>query len=258
MRGRRCILVALALCALTGQAGAAELKVLTAGAYKAVLVSMKQVFEKSTGHTLVIDNGTAGELVKRIQGGEPFDVVIAPPMNLFAIGNADKLAGRTVELARVGIGVMVPDGSPKPDISTVDAFKAAILAAETVAYVDPASGGSSGIYLTKLFENLGIADAIKSKLRLKNGGLVAELLINGQATLGLQQISEISGVKGVTLVGPLPREIQSFTTYSGAVGAGARDGAAAAALLTALRGEDTLKVLKDKGMEPAVVEAGKF
>jgi molybdate transport system substrate-binding protein len=184
--------------------------------------------------------------------------VIAPPMNLFAIGNADKLAGRTVELARVGIGVMVPDGSPKPDIGTVDAFKAAVLAAGTVAYVDPASGGSSGIYLTKLFENLGIADAIKSKLRLKNGGLVAELLINGQATLGLQQISEISGVKGVTLVGPLPREIQSFTTYSGAVGAGARDGAAAAALLTALRGEDTLKVLKDKGMEPAVVEAGKF
>ena len=99
---------------------------------------------------------------------------------------------------------MVKDGAPQPDVSTVDAFKKAVLAAKTVAYIDPASGGSSGIYVDRLLQKLGIADAVKPKARLKKGGHVADLIVSGEAELGIHQISEIVTVKGVRLIGPLP------------------------------------------------------
>ncbi len=123
-----------------------------------------------------------------------------------------------------------------------------------MAYIDPASGGSSGIYLDKLFEKWGIADQIRAKAKLKRGGYVADLLVSGDAELGIHQISEIVPVKEVVLVGPLPAEIQNFTTYAGAVSATARDAAAAKAFLDLLAGPSGAAVLKDKGMErPALV-----
>jgi molybdate transport system substrate-binding protein len=229
---------------------AAEIKVLSAGAYKSVAVAVQPDFEKQTGHKLVIDNDTVGGLVKRIEGGEAFDVVIVSPGavdDLIKKGKA--VAGTRQTLARVGIGVMVKDGAAKPDIATVDAFKKAVLDAKTVAYIDPASGGSSGIYLASLFEKLGIANAMKPKAKLKQGGYVADLIVSGEAELGIHQISEILPVKGVTLVGPLPAEIQNYTTYAAGLGAGARDVAAAKALIEALAGSMAAPVLKSKGME---------
>ena len=229
---------------------AAEIKVLSAGAYKSVAVAVQPDFEKQTGHKLVIDNDTVGGLVKRIEGGEAFDVVIVSPGavdDLIKTGKA--VAGSRQTLARVGIGVMVKDGAAKPDIATVDAFKKAVLDAKTVAYIDPASGGSSGIYLASLFDKLGIADAVKPKARLKQGGYVADLIVSGEAELGIHQISEILPVKGVTLVGPLPAEIQNYTIYAAGLSAGARDVAAAKALIQALAGPMAAPVLKSKGME---------
>ena len=229
---------------------AAEIKVLSAGAYKSVAVAVQPDFEKQTGHKLVIDNDTVGGLVKRIEGGEAFDVVIVSPGavdDLIKTGKA--VAGSRQTLARVGIGVMVKDGAAKPDIATVDAFKKAVLDAKTVAYIDPASGGSSGIYLASLFEKLGIAGAVKPKAKLKQGGYVADLIVSGEAELGIHQISEILPVKGVTLVGPLPAEIQNYTTYAAGLSAGARDVAAAKALIQALAGPMAAPVLKSKGMD---------
>ena len=229
---------------------AAEIKVLSAGAYKSVAVAVQPDFEEQTGHKLVIDNDTVGGLVKRIEGGEAFDVVIVSPGavdDLIKTGKA--VAGSRQTLARVGIGVMVKDGAAKPDIATVDAFKKAVLDAKTVAYIDPASGGSSGIYLASLFEKLGIAGAVKPKAKLKQGGYVADLIVSGEAELGIHQISEILPVKGVTLVGPLPAEIQNYTTYAAGLSAGARDVAAAKALIQALAGPMAAPVLKSKGME---------
>jgi molybdate transport system substrate-binding protein len=144
---------------------------------------------------------------------------------------------------------VVKEGAPLPDISSVEAFKTALKAARSVAYIDPASGGSSGIYLASLFEKLGIAGDIAPKAKLKKGGYVAELIANGEAELGLHQISEILPVKGVKLVGPLPSEIQNYTTYAAAVSASAAQPAAAQAILKLLGGMEADAVLKARGME---------
>ena len=198
----------------------------------------------------MVDNDTAGGLAKRIQGGEAFDLAVITPGVIDDLASKGKVVGDSrVSVARVGVGVVVKEGAPLPDISTVDAFKRALLAAKTVAYIDPASGGSSGIYLTGLFDKLGIAAEIKPKAKLKKGGYVADLIASGEAELGLHQISEILPVKGVKLVGPLPAEIQNYTTYAAAVGTEAKQPDAARAMIKLLAGRAAERVLKARGME---------
>jgi molybdate transport system substrate-binding protein len=245
----RLSLLALALTLPLTTVKAAELKVLTAGAMKQVVLALQPEFEKR-GHKLIVDNDTAGGLQKRIEGGEAFDVVVITPAVLDQLAAKGKIAPATkVNLARVAIGVMVRPGAKLPDISTVDAFRQALLDAKSVAYIDPASGGSSGIYLDKLFEKMGIADAIRAKAKLKRGGYVADLLVSGEAELGIHQISEILPVKGVILVGPLPAEIQNYTVYAGALSTAAKDAAAAKAFLDLLAGPAAAAILRDKGMD---------
>ena len=242
----------LAFVIFAAPALAAEIKVLSAGAFKPVVVALVPEFEKQIGHKVTIDNDTAGGLARRITGGEAFDLVVVPPGGIEPLVKAGKVVdGSAVRLARVAIGVAVKKGAPSPDISSVAAFQDALLKARAVAYIDPAAGGSSGIYLSELFVKLGIADRIKPKAVLVPGGLVAERLVNDQADIALHQISEILAVPGATLVGPIPREIQNYTIYAGALGTGARDAAAARALLAALKGPEAEAILKDKGMEPA-------
>jgi molybdate transport system substrate-binding protein len=242
--------IAAAMLAMSlSSAVAAEVKVLTAGAMKQVVLALQPQFEQ-LGHKLVVDNDTVGALQKRIEGGEAFDLVVVTPGVLERFAASNRIAPATrVDLARVAIGVMVRPGGKLPDISTVDGFKQALIDARSVAYIDPASGGSSGIYLDRLFEKLGIADAIRAKAKLKRGGYVADLLVSGDAELGIHQISEIVPVKDVVLVGPLPAEIQNYTTYAGAVSATAKDAAAAQALLDLLAGPAGAAVLREKGME---------
>ena len=231
-------------------ANAAEMKILTAGAMKAVVLELVPAFEKETGHKAVVDNDTAGGLARRIEGGEAFDLAIITPGVINDLAGKGKIvAGSRVNVARVGVGVMVKEGAPTPDVGNVEAFKRALIAARTVAYIDPASGGSSGIYLTGLFDKLGLAAEIKPKAKLKQGGYVADLIASGEAELGLHQISEILPVKGVKLVGPLPAEIQNYTTYAAAVGKDAKQPEAATAMLKLLAGSAAEPVLKARGME---------
>jgi molybdate transport system substrate-binding protein len=250
MRMSLCILaIALAAAAMSSGAKAAEIKVLTAGAFKQVLLALLPDFEKQSGHAVRIENDTVGALSKRIEGGETFDLAVLTP------GAIDKLAGKfapgsRVNLARVGIGVVVKEGTPKPDISSVEAFKKALLTAKSIAYIDPAAGGSSGIYVSGLLDRLGIAAEVKGKSKLIAGGAVAEHIAKGEAELGIHQISEILPVKGITLVGPLPADIQSYTTYAGAIGANATAGEAAKELLRMLTSPAAASVLRAKGMEP--------
>jgi molybdate transport system substrate-binding protein len=233
-------------------ATAAEIKVLTTGAFKQVVVALVPEFEKATGHKVVIDNGTVGQLQRRVDGGEAFDVLVLSPRGIEDYIKSGKIAaGSNARLAKVGVGVMVKDGAPKPDVSSVEAFKQALLKARTVGYIDPASGGSSGIYVSGLLDKLGIADQVKPKAKLKQGGHVSDLVKSGEAELGIHQISEIVSEQGVTLVGPLPAEIQNYTVYVVGLSTAAKDPEAAKAFIKVLTGPSAAGVLKSKGMEGA-------
>lgn len=242
--------VATAMSLMSAHASAAELKVLTAGAFKEVLLGVVPEFERTSGHKVAVENETVGALLRKIAGGESFDVIIASPAAIDELTKQGKVvAGSKAVLAKVGVGVMVKTGAPKPDVSTVEAFKQAVLKAKSIAYIDPASGGSSGIYVAKLLERLGIAEAVKGKTHLKKGGHVSDLIANGEAELGIHQISEILPSKAVALVGPLPPDIQNYTTYAAGVSATARDPAAAKALIEALARPPATAILTGRGMQ---------
>lgn len=250
----RQLLAALAIAAglLPAAAGsAAEIKVLTAGAFKPVILATAAAFEQQTGHRLVVDNDTAGALLRRIGGGEAFDVAVLTPAAVKELTEKGRIVpGTAVDLARTSVGVAVKAGAQRPDIATVAAFTAALIAARKVAYIDPAAGGSSGIYFDKLIERLGVADAVRAKAVLVPGGLVAQRLVSDEADLAVHQISEILAVPGATLVGPLPAEIQSYTVYTGGLAAAGAQGEAGRAFLAFLNGDAARRILADKGMEP--------
>ncbi|MBV8792538.1 MAG: substrate-binding domain-containing protein [Pseudolabrys sp.] len=227
------------------------MKVLCVGAFRQVLDALTPDYEKSSGNKVVAVNDTAGALKKRIEGGEGFDLVIITPTMLDEFAKDGKVSpGSGTNVATVGIGVGVKEGAPKPDISTVDALKRALVAAKAVAYVDPKSGGSSGIYVDKLLDRLGIADQVKPKAKLRTGGHAGDYVASGEADIVLQQASEILPVKGVVLLGPLPAEIQNITTYSAGIAANTAQGEAAHALLKSITGARAADILKAKGMQP--------
>ena len=232
-----------------GPAASSDIKVLTAGAMKSVVLALQGGFEAASGHKLVVDNDTAGGLLKRIEAGEAFDVAIITPAAIDTLTEKGKVvAGSRVAIAKVGVGVAVKEGAPKPDLSSVDAFKRALLSAATIAYIDPASGGSSGIYVAGLLKKLGIADEIKPKERLQSGGYVAEKVAKGEAEIAIHQISEILPVKGVVLAGPLPEEIQNYTVYAAGLSATAGDAKAAQMWIDYLKGPATVAVIASRGM----------
>jgi molybdate transport system substrate-binding protein len=216
---RRLAVMVVVLAMSVSSVEAAEIKVLSAGAMRAMVTELGAEFTRETGHTLALTSGTVGQLRDKLLAGEAADVVVMSDTAIDQlIGQGHLVRGSRVDIARTGIGVAVREGAPKPDIATPDAFKQALLSAKSIAYVDPASGATSGIYFASLLQRLGIADAVKSKTVLRQGGgYVAEIVARGEAELAVHQISEIIPVKGATLVGPLPRELQKVTVYSAAL-----------------------------------------
>lgn len=243
-------LLALAGASFGPAATAADIRVLTTGAVRPVLLALLPEFEKTSGHKVILENETAGALLRKIEGGAPFDVVIITPDAIATLlANGKVVAGSRTDIARVGVGVMVRAGASAPDLRTVEAFKQALLNAKSVAYIDPASGGSSGIYIAQLLEKLGIADRVKPKAKLKQGGHVADLIVSGEAELGIQQISEILTVEGVTLVGPLPAEIQNYTLYAAGLSTASKEADAAKAFVAYLTTPLARSMLKARGLE---------
>lgn len=247
-----CAAVLVSLGIAAPAAAQTTLKILTAGAFKQVVVALLPTIEAKTGLKVEVDNDTAGALVKKVEAGASFDVLVLPPNGLAALGKGGFVEADTIRpVARVGIGVAVKAGDPRPPMETVDHFKDAVQKARRVAYIDPAAGGSSGIYLDGLFQRLGIAADVRAKAVLVPGGLVAEKLVAGEADLALHQVSEILPVRGATLVGPLPEGIQNYTTYAAGVSTKSRSAAAARAVLDVLTSPDAMSVLQAKGMTPA-------
>jgi len=245
----RAFLIALLAVAGIGSASAADLKLLTAGAFKSVAQELVADFEKKTGHKVTIENDTAGAVARRVRDGEYVDVVVIPPGAMGPLLGSRLVESSAKPLARVGIGVSIKQGAPVPDISSVDAFKQSLLKARAITYTDPASGGTAGTYLANLFEKMGIAAELKPKTVLVKGGLAGEKLLTGEADIAMQPASELLAVPGTVLVGPIPLEVQTYILYSGAVSTGARNQTDADALLRALWGPGKEDILKKKGME---------
>ena len=230
---KRVVVTAAAVGCLTGvtsTAAAADITVFSAGAVSAVMAKLADDFSAQFGSNVKFTVGTVGQLQDRIAAGETADVVFVTAEALEELVKQGKVvAGTPVEVGKVGVGVAVREGAPLPDISTAAAFRQTLLDAKSLVYADPAKGASSGIYFATVLDKLGIADAVKDKSTLLPGGFVVELVAEGKAEIGVHQITEIVPVHGVTLVGPLPPELQKVTTYSGGVMSAAvnRDGAAA-------------------------------
>jgi molybdate transport system substrate-binding protein len=229
-----------------------QIEVISGGAFKQVLNALVAQYQAASGNTINVTYRTVGQHLKLLEDGEEnFDVAILTPEAIAGLAAESKIVtGSRADLARTGIGVVVKDNAPRPDIGTVEAFKRTLLAAKSVAYIDPKSGGSSGIYVGKLLERLGIANAVNTKAVLIHGGAVASHVVDGQAEMGIHQISEILAVKGAVLVGPLPAEIQHFTVYSAGVGMAAKHGAIANEFVKFLTGPHAPPIIKAKGMEP--------
>ena len=205
---------------MAGSVDAAEVKVLSAGAVRAVVTDVADAFAKQSGHSVKGTFGPVGVVRGKLAAGEPADLVIATDV---AIDDMAKqglvVAGSRTDLARAGVGVGVREGAARPDISTSEAFKQTLLAARSIVYVDPAQGATSGIHFASVLKILGIAEQVRGKSILYPGGYAAEAVQKGQAELVVHQISEILPVKGVMLVGPLPKDLQKVTIYSAGIAA---------------------------------------
>src|SRR6266542_3882779 len=229
-------------------ATAADVRVLAPNAVKDSIVEVISQFERSTGHKIVISWSGTEAITKRISEGEIADVVINASQNIDRLSVRGKLVQDTrTDFAKSSIGVAVQASVPKPDVSSVEGLRQALLTAKSIVI----SSGTSGRYLSELFDRLGIGDQIKSKVKQPpSGAQIGDLLARGEAELGFQQVSELIHVKGIQFVGPLPEEIQNFTVYSGAVHSQAPQPDAARVFLKALHGLDAAESVRKSGMEP--------
>jgi len=244
------IVAALALFALSGwDVQAAEIRVFSSNALKTVLEELGPRFEKATEHKLVFTFGTAAGLKGDIEKAATFDVAILTAGAVDDLIKQTKMTGTRTDLARSAAGMAVRKGAPKPDISSTEAFKRTLLAAQSIAYVEQ---GGTGIYLKSLLERLGIAEQLKAKTKLLPSSNPAALAVaNGEAEIGMTQISEILPYAGAELVGPLPAEIQLYTVFSAGVAPAPKDAGATAALIKFLTSPDAAPVFKAKGLDAA-------
>jgi molybdate transport system substrate-binding protein len=229
-------------------AQAAELKVIAGGSMTAPLNQLSPEFEKATGHKLSIHFDSTPNIIARVNSGTPFDAVVVP-IDVFkdAAVKARLAPGPTVDIARVGYGVAVRAGAAKSDISTPDAFKKAMLAAASVAYL-PAS--AAGAHITKVFERLGIAEEMKAKTKVQGSpAQIPQAVAKGEAEIGVF-LANVLTAPGVELVGPFPGDLQQELVFTSAVAADTKEADAARALIDYLRTPAATAVIKAAGMTP--------
>ena len=234
-------------------ASATEIKVIASVAPKDAYLELQPLFEKATGHKVVTAWAPTVEMMSRLKGGEAVDLVLISALNMDELVKAGVIApSLRWDVASSGIGVAVRKGAPKPDISTVEKLKEALLAAKSVGY----STGPSGVYLVGMFEKLGLTEALKPKLKVIQGVPVATLVAKGEIEIGLQQVPEILPVPGIDYAGPLPAGAQSMTMFPMGVHAkaDAEHAQAAQAWVMFLRTPQAGAVFRKHGLVPAVAE----
>ena len=236
----------------------AEVRVLSAVGMRQVMLDLGPKFERATGHKLKVSFDSGGVILKRFERGESADVVMINRSGIEGLAEAGRVVqGSVTDLATSKVGVAVRKGAPKPDISTPEAFKLAMLKAKTIACPDPALGGSSGVHIAKIFERLGISEAVRPKLVFVNTPGQAQtmpghLVAKGKVEIALHQMQELMAVPGIDIIGPLPGDLQETFVFSAAIMTGANDVKAAKALIEFLRTPEARAVIKAKGMEPAI------
>ena len=225
---------------------AAELRVLAGGAMTAVWAEVKPKFEQVSGHKLDIFFGTTPNLIKEATAGKPFDLGVVPvDVMQDAAARGRFAAGPTVDIARVGLGVAVRAGAAKPNISTTETFRQTLLSASSVASIPESATGYS---ISRVFERLGITDAMKAKMKAQpTPAEVVAAVAKGEAELALFLMNVLMA-PGLDVVGPFPTEVQQDVVFTGALGADTKEAAAAKALLDYLRTPDAIAVIKAKGM----------
>jgi molybdate transport system substrate-binding protein len=228
----------------------AEIRVFSSGAPAEVEKTLAAAFTRATGHQVIFTVATPADIQARLKGGETPDVVILPAPIVGTLEKSGTLRPGRVDLARVGIGVIVREGAPLPDISTVDAVRRMLLAARSIVHSDPAGGGLAGVALARMVAEMGIADAVKPKLTYMfaiSGG--AKLVANGEVEVGLYNISEVLSAKGVTLVGALPAAVQNYIVFAAAIHARSAAPAPALAFIRALSDPAAREQWKAGGLE---------
>lgn len=216
------------------------LNIFSTNAMRSAMSELITTFEHTSGHTLFIGWSTTNQTLSRIRAGETADMVIATGPGIDELTEQGRIVpGSRVELGSTLIGLGVRAGAPKPDISSVQAFTRALLAAKSITYT---TLGQSGMHFEEVIKRLGIADQLQPKFRVIPGGLVGELVVRGEAELGVQMLPEIFAVKGFELVGPFPPELQQVNTF-------------ATAILTGTQCADTAKAFIQFLTTPAAVNA---
>jgi molybdate transport system substrate-binding protein len=227
----------------------AEFKVFATNAVRSVLAELVPLFERDSGHRVSINYNTTAQTLGLIKNGETADMVIATAAGIDELMSLGKVTpGSPIDLASSSIGVAVRAGAPRPDISSVDAFRRALLDAESVAYT---SSGLSGVYFARVIERLGIAEQVTAKARIKPGGLIAEAVVAGEADLAVQMVSELLSVPGAELVGPLPAELNQVTVFSAGILTGTRQSEGSKSLIQHLTTPAAARVMRTKGLTPA-------
>jgi molybdate transport system substrate-binding protein len=226
---------------------AAEIKVILSAAFKEAYLELVPRFERASGHKVTSLWCPSVQMMSRLKGGEIVDMMIMSAAALDEVIAAGLVApSDRYDLATCGVAVAVRAGAPRPDVSSGEAVKRAVLAARSVVY----STGPSGAYLARLFERMGIADAIRSKVKQVQGEPAGGVVARGEAEIGFQQMSELLPVAGIDIVGPLPADIQEITTFSAGIHVRSPQPAAARALGRFFKSAEAAPVIRQKGMEP--------
>jgi molybdate transport system substrate-binding protein len=226
---------------------AAEIKVLSTHAALEVLSELGPQFERATGHKLSFSFDPANVVKRQIEGGAAFDVAIVTRAAIDDLAKQGKIVPDSrADIGRSGLGVAVREGAPKPDISTVDGFKRALLSAKSLVR---STEGTSGLYFEKLLDRLGIAEEMRGKIRLGPSGRVAEFVVRGEVEMAVQQVSELLPVQGAEFVGPFPPELQLYTIFSAGVSTASKSPEAAEALIKSLTASSAVPLLNAKGLE---------
>src|SRR5262245_5138410 len=238
---------AVAAFSLSATAKAAEVDVLASLAIKPVIEAIGPSFERASGHKLVPRFELTPAVKRQIDAGTALEGAIPNPPHIVHLINQGKLvAGSRADIARFGVGVGVRAGAPKPDVSSSDAFKRALLSAKSVAYVGE---GTSGAFVRGLLDRLGVAEPMKDKLRPAGVAASLGLVASGEAEIVVMPVPLILSHTGVALAGPLPSELQDHISMTAGVGSGARDAAAARAFVEFFMTEEVNAALKAKGYE---------